>query len=119
MNKLIRTAPPSALGRWLARSVAWTLACASGFWPVIYWVSINNVLNKGSKLLFMGWLTSVQILAWEKGITDFSLAYHSECAPAEKWLKALTVIWLTLLISILVWTTLLCAFGWMLWAITG
>lgn len=35
MNKLIHTVPPSALGRWLARSVAWTLACVGGmrlFW---------------------------------------------------------------------------------------
>ena len=35
MNKLIHTAPPSALGRWLARSIACTLACVGGcrvFW---------------------------------------------------------------------------------------
>jgi hypothetical protein len=30
MNKLIHTAPPSALGRWLARSLASTLACVGG-----------------------------------------------------------------------------------------
>lgn len=30
MNKLIHTAPPSALGRWLARSLAWTVACVGG-----------------------------------------------------------------------------------------
>ena len=35
MNKLIHTAPPSALSRWLARSVCATLACVGGcrvFW---------------------------------------------------------------------------------------
>jgi hypothetical protein len=35
MNKLIHTLPPSMLGRWLARSVAWTLACVGGLW--LFW----------------------------------------------------------------------------------
>ena len=35
MNKLIHTAPPSVLGRWLARSVASTVLCVGGVW--LFW----------------------------------------------------------------------------------
>lgn len=35
MNKLIHTTPPSALGRWLARSVASAVLCMGGTW--LFW----------------------------------------------------------------------------------
>ncbi|MCI1186569.1 hypothetical protein MON38_04005 [Hymenobacter sp. DH14] len=117
MNKLIHTAPPSQLGRWLTRSVAWTLACTMGFVPVFYWVVNPNSGGKGSKFLSLILLTSVQILAWKKGVADFSLAYHSNCPAVEMGLKVAALSWLTLLISTLVWTTLMCAYGWLLWTV--
>jgi hypothetical protein len=43
MNKLIHTAPPSALGRWLARSVASTLACV-GACRLIWYYAVEQTL---------------------------------------------------------------------------
>ena len=117
MNKLIHTVPPSELGRWLARSVAWTLACTMGFMPVFYWLVSPNSGDKGSKFLFLVLLTSIQLVAWKKGVADFRLAYHSNCPPGETWLKVAALSWLTLLISTLVWATLMCVFGWLLWTV--
>ena len=78
MNKLIHTAPASVLERWLARSVALTGACIAGFVPTFYWALSSSSSDKGSKLLSLVWLSSVQILAWKKGVADFKLAYHNE-----------------------------------------
>ena len=118
MNKLIHTAPPSALGRWLGSSVVWILVCTAGFLPAFYWVCSAGNGGKGGKFLFLVWLTAVQVMAWKKGVADFNLAYHNNFSPAETWLKATALFWLILLVSMLVWATLLCVFGWLLWAVT-
>lgn len=119
MNKLIHTAPPSALGYWLSRSLAWTVACAAGFWPLLYWACDGTRMDRGSRFLLLAWLTAIQILAWKKGIADFSRAYHDSSPPAEAYLKAMALFWLTLLVSLAVWATLLCVFGWLLWAVAA
>ena len=113
MNKLIQTAPPSELARWLGRSMAWTLACIAGFVPVIYWPGGIGYTSKTSQVLSLVWLTFIQLLAWKKGIGGFNLAYHNSYYPAKLWMKSLALSWLTVLLFALVVATLLCVFGWL------
>ena len=113
MNKLIHTAPPSALGCWLGRSISWTLACAAVFVPISYWSGSVSRIGKGNQIVLLVLLTAIQALAWNRGIAGFHRAFHSGYSPTSLWLKSIALSWLTVLLFILIMAMLLCVFGWL------
>ncbi|MFD2721487.1 hypothetical protein ACFST9_22425 [Hymenobacter monticola] len=54
MNKLIHTAPPSGLGRWLTRSLTWAVACVLPCAGLGYWVMV--VQGADCRTCGTGWL---------------------------------------------------------------
>ncbi len=114
MNELIHTAPPSALGRWLARSVGAIALGSAAFVPIGYWVGSISRDDKGSQLLVLIGITLTQIVVWRKGIADFRRAYSDSLRPAAWALKALAGLWFWLLLVLFAMATLFNGMGWLM-----
>ncbi|GAB3723861.1 hypothetical protein GCM10027594_04840 [Hymenobacter agri] len=94
MNKLIHTDPPSALGRWLARSVASAMLCVGGLW--LFWhyavvqtlafapglgaVSMTQEGHAGRNLTVLATLVVVggYFVFTQAALSGFHAAYASE-----------------------------------------
>ena len=97
MNKLIHTAPPSALGRWLGRSLAWTVACVlpcAGLW---YWVMVvknADCRSCGTSMLLTP-LTVVLLVGAKvfhaRAIAGFGPLFQQ--APENDWAKSIGLCW--------------------------
>ena len=114
MNKLIHTVPPSALGRWLARSIGSIALCSAVFVPIGYWVGSISRDDKGSQLLALIGVALTQMVVWRKGIAGFSQAFSDSLRPATWELKALAGIWFWILVVLFAMATLFNGMGWLM-----
>jgi hypothetical protein len=114
MNKLIHTAPPSDLARWLIRSVTRTVACIAGFVPVGYWIGNINRDDKGSQLLIILVLALSQILVWRRAIVGFSQAFSNGLRPASWVLKVVALLCFWALLVLFAMATLFNGIGWLM-----
>ena len=108
MNKLIHTAPPSALGRWLARSVASTVLCVGGmrlFWHYAVAQTLAFALGLGATSMTQeGYagrdltvLATLVVVAGyfvfaQAALSGFRAAYASEKDDSE-WLGEVALGW--------------------------
>ena len=123
MNKLIHTAPPSALGRWLARSVAATLACVGGcrvvwhyavehtlaFAPGLGATSMTHEGHVGRDLTMLTTLVVVAgyFLFTQTALPGFTTAYASEKHESPA-LGQVALGW-CMVVKLLKWAWLVCA----------
>ncbi|MDO7846908.1 hypothetical protein Q5H92_11110 [Hymenobacter sp. M29] len=97
MNKLIHTAPPSGLGHWLARSLAWTVACmlpCAGLWHWVMVVQDAGCRSCGTTALLTP-LTVVVVLGsrlfYTKAIVGFGSFFRQE--GCRDWAKNVALGW--------------------------
>ena len=114
MNKLIHTTPPSALGRWLARSIGSIALCSAALVPIGYWIGSISRDDKGSQLLSLIGVTLTQIVVWRKGIAGFSQAFSNGLQPAAWALKAIAGLWFWILLVLFAMVTLFNGIGWLM-----
>jgi hypothetical protein len=106
MNKLIHTAPPSGLGRWLARSLAWAAACVlpcAGLWHWVMVVQDANCRTCGTTALLTP-LTVASVLGsrllYTKAIVGFgSFFQHTACRGQAKTVALGWAVMLRLLLA--------------------